>query len=58
MEIIWPRLSVSTLSWNGPNIRLVGSRSMVDWDEFFRSEAAAAALRRDWDEFIRSAEIT
>jgi len=25
---------------------------MVDWDEFFRSEAAAAALRRDWDEFI------
>ena len=31
---------------------------MVDWDEFFRSETAAAALRRDWDEFIRSAEIT
>jgi hypothetical protein len=31
---------------------------MVDWDEFIRSEAAAAALRRDWDEFIRSAEIT
>ena len=24
MEIIWPRLSVSTLSWNGPNIRVGG----------------------------------